>query len=278
MRLPLCILAGTLLMTASCTENTTTTESTTKDSAALTAPSGGITITDLPASPEYPDAELGIKGMTGTVVGDSVKLSFSFDVKNFELKAQTGDAGTKQCNNSKDGQHIHFILNNKPYVALYEPKHEVTVAKGTDNYLMCFLSRSYHESVKSGKAGVLAHFRVDDKGGIQKIDSALPPMVFYSRPKGDYLGADTQNVLLDFYPTNVALGTDYKVKADIKNETNGRTGSFTFDVWAPHFINGLGTGNATVMLTLVDKNGNPIQGQNTSITRNIKLAAAEPMK
>lgn len=277
MRLPLCILAGTLLMTASCTENTTTTESTTKDSASLTAPAGGITISEVPTSPDYPDAELGIAGMVPTVVGDSVKLTFNFDVKNFELKAQTGDATTKQCNNSKDGQHIHFILNNKPYVALYEPKHTVTVAKGTENYVMCFLSRSYHESVKSGKAGVLAHFRLDEKGGVTKIDSALPPMVFYSRPKGDYLGADTANLLLDFYPANVQLGADYKVKVDVKNETNGRTGSFTFDSWKPQFLNGVGTGNTTVMLTLVDKNGNPIQGQNTSITRNIKLAAAEPM-
>ncbi len=277
MRLPLCILAGTLLMTASCTENTTTTESTTKDSMSLTAPSGGITISDVPGSPEYPDAELAIKSMTAVPSGDSVKLSFAFDVKNFELKAQTGDAGTKQCNNSAQGQHIHFIHNNKPYVALYDPKYETTVAKGTDNYVMCFLSRSYHESVKSPKAGVLAHFRIDEKGAVQKIDSALPPMLFYSRPKGDYLGKDTANVLLDFYPMNVALGADYKVKADIKNETNGRSGSFTIDSWKPHFINGLGTGNASVVLTLVDKNNNPVQGQNTSITRNIKLAAAEPM-
>ncbi len=277
MRLPICILAGTMLMAASCTENTTTTESGTKDSASLAAHSGSITISDVPGSPEYPDAELAIKSMTATPVGDSVKLSFAFDVKNFELKAQTGDASTKRCNNSKDGQHIHFIYNNRPYVALYEPKHEMTVAKGTDNYVMCFLSRSYHESVKSPKAGILAHFRVDKKGAVQKIDSALPPMVFYSRPKGDYLGADTSNVLLDFYPTNVSLGEDYKIKADVKNETNGRSGSFTFDSWKPHFLNGLGAGNATVVLTLVDKNGNPVQGQNTSVTRNFKLAAAEPM-
>lgn len=277
MRLLLYVLAGTLLLTASCSENTTTTESTTRDSASLTAPNGGITITDVPGSPEYPDAELGIKSMTPTPAGDSVKLSFAFDVKNFELKAQTGDATTKQCNNSAQGQHIHFIHNNKPYVALYEPKHEITVAKNTDNYLMCFLSRSYHESVKGGKAGVLAHFRVDDKGAVQKIDSALPPMIFYSRPKGDYIGKDTANLLLDFYPANVTLGADYKVKADIKNESNGRSGSFTFDAWKPHFINGLGTGNSTITLTLVDKNGNPVQGQNTSVTRNIRLAAAEPM-
>ena len=103
-------------------------------------------------------------------------------------------------------------------------------------------------------------------------------MLFYSRPKGDYLAADTANVLLDFYPVNVALGAGYKVKAEVRNETTGRSGSFTFDQWKPSFLKGLGTGKATVALTLVDKDGKQVSGPNTSITREIRLAASEPMK
>ena len=107
-------------------------------------------LAEVPPSPEFPDAQLGISGMQATPVGtDSVKLSIRFDVKNFDMKAQTTDAEGKQCNNSAQGQHIHFILDNRPYVALYEPKHETTVALNSEHYLLCFLSRSYHESVKS---------------------------------------------------------------------------------------------------------------------------------
>ena len=154
----------------------------------------------------------------------------------------------------------------------------MTVPVNTEHYLLCFLSRSYHESVKSPAAAVLAHFKVDEKGVLSKLDSPKTPMLFYSRPKGDYLGKDTSNLLLDFYPTNVSWGTTHRVKAEVHNETNGRSATFMLDSWKPSFIQGLGTGKATVVLTLVDKDGNAVSGPNTSITRNINLAASEPMK
>jgi hypothetical protein len=238
-----------------------------------------IRLIDFPASPEFPNASLGISGMKASKVGtDSVKLSISFDVKGYELKAQTDDAAGKQCNNSDKGQHIHFIMDKQPYVALYEPKHETTVAVNTEHYILCFLSRSYHESVKHKEAAVLAHIRVDEQGALHRIDDTLKPMIFYSRPKGDYLGKDTANVLLDFYPTNVTLGGDYRVRAEIKNEVTGKSSSFTFDEWKPKFIQGLGAGNASVTLTLIDKDGKAVGGANTSVTRNFKLSAGEPMK
>ena len=243
------------------------------------APADSIRLADFSASPDFPNAQLGISSMQATKAGaDSVKLAIAFDVKNYELKAQTGDAGGKQCNNSDKGQHIHFIMDNKPYVALYEPKHETTVPVNSEHYILCFLSRSYHESVKNKEAAVLAHIKVDEKGNLQRLPDPTTPMLFYSRPKGDYLGKDTANLLLDFYPTNVALGSDYKVKADIKNESNGKTASLMLNEWKPKFIRGLGTGKASVTLTLVDKEGTPVQGPNTTTTRNINLAASEPLK
>ncbi len=248
-----------------------------KESRSVTTDS--IRLADFPASPDFPAASLGIAGMQATKVGaDSVKLAITFDVKNYDLKMQTGDAGGKQCNNSDKGQHIHFILDNKPYVALYEPKHETTVPINSEHYILCFLSRSYHESVKHKEAAVLAHIKVDAAGNLQRMSDTAGPMIFYSRPKGDYLGKDTANLLLDFYPANVALGGDYKVKAEVKNETTGKSTSFTLGEWKPHFIQGLGTGKCAVTLTLVDKEGTPVQGPNTTVTRNFNLAASEPMK
>ncbi len=267
--------AALLFIAASCNDSSTNSDGNNADQAKSNST---IVLAEVPASPGFPDAQLGIDAMQATPVGaDSVKLSINFGVKNFDLKAQTPDADGKQCSNSAQGQHIHFILDNKPYVALYEPKHEVTVPKNTEHYLLCFLSRSYHESVKSPAAAVLAHFKVDEKGMIQRLDSPSTPMLFYSRPKGDYLAKDTANVLLDFYPTNAALGTAYKVKADITNATNGHQATFLINDWKPYFLQGLGTGKATVVLSLVDKDGNPVSGPNTSISREINLAAGEPL-
>lgn len=264
------------LAAASCHNDTA---SSGEKSSSADKPAQAITLTDFPASPDFPKASLGISSMQATKVGtDSAKLSITFDVKNYDLKMQTGDASGKQCNNSDKGQHIHFIMDNKPYVALYEPKHETTVPVNSEHYILCFLSRSYHESVKHKEAAVLAHIKVDAQGKLVRLPDTAAPMIFYSRPKGDYIGKDTANLLLDFYPANVALGNDHKVKVDVKNESTGKSGSFTLSEWKPHFIQGLGTGKASVTLTLVDKDGKQVAGPNTTVTRNFNLAAGEPMK
>ena len=281
MRFTTPLLAAALLLAASCNDSTTTTETTATDSASLsssTSASSSIKLADVPPSPDFAEAKLHLAGMTASPAGaDSVKIAFKFHVDKYELMAQTSSEAGALCNNSDKGQHIHFILDNKPYVALYEPKHETTVQKNSEHHLLCFLSRSYHESVKGLEAAVMVHFKVDGEGKIERLETPEAPMLFYSRPKGDYLGKDTANVLLDFYPVNAKIGLDYKVKADIRNENTGATASFTFDTWKPAFLQGLGTGKTTVVLTLIDKDGKPLTGEHTSITRTINLAAAEPM-
>jgi hypothetical protein len=182
------------------------------------------------------------------------------------------------CNNSEKGQHIHFILDNLPYVALYEPKHEVTLARNTEHYVLCFLSRSYHESIKQKGASVLIHFKIDSAGKLQRLEDPATPMVFYSRPKGDYLGKDTANVLLDYYLWNTGEGNRYMVKADVRNETTGANTSFNLKEWKPYLLRNLGTGKMQIMLTLLEQNGNPVSGPNTKVSRGFQLAAAEPLK
>ena len=278
MRKPL--LFASLLFLAACGDSSNEGDTAAADTASVPAPErpGTITLADVPASPEFDGAQLAMLNATATPQGtDSAKVSFSFSVAGYDLKNQTsGDVAT-MCANSAQGQHIHFILDNKPYVALYEPEHETVVAKNSEHTLVCFLSRSYHESVKSKGAAVMYRFKIDGAGNLQKLGNPSSPYLVYSRPKGDYLGKDTANLLLDFYLMNGTLGERMKVKADVANETNGRTASFTLSEWKPQFLNGLGTGAAKVTLTLLDENGAAIEG--TSVTREgIRLAAAEPMK
>jgi len=269
--LPLAL--GICLLNTSC-ENSGNTENNGTDS---TAQRPAVELADIPASPEYPDAQLGINNVKAEKQGnDSAKVSFSFDVKNYELKSQTADATGKNCNNSDKGQHIHFILDNKPYVALYEPKHELVLANNTEHYLLCFLSRSYHESVKSPGAAVVYHFKIDENGKLQKMDNPTTPMVFCSRPKGDYLGKDTENLLFDFYVWNATLGNDgYKVKAHISGD--GVDTTMTITDWKAYFLKNMPMGKPNITLTLVDKDGNKVEGPGSEVTREFNLSKDEPM-
>jgi hypothetical protein len=249
-----------------------------------------ITVTVVGSSPEFPDAQIDLASVKTEKKGkDSAMVSFIFNVKNYELKNQTGDAQGKMCNNSAMGQHIHFILDNQPYQALYEPKNDIVVAKNSEHYLMAFLSRSYHESLKSEGAALLYHFKIDDKGNLVKLDVPKTPMIFYSRPKGTYIGKDTENILLDFYGWNanlsdgntagIAAYTGNYVKVDISNEDiKGHDTSFTVNAWKPYFIHNLGMGKCKITLTLLDNSQKPLSGDNTTVTRNFTLAAEEPMK
>jgi hypothetical protein len=267
-----------LCLFAACnnTGDNSETTTTSTDSATAKAPKQPIMVTEVGQSPDFPNAQLTIGDVTASAQGDSTKVSFNFNVKNYELKNQTADAGSKQCNNSDKGQHIHFILDNKPYVALYEPKHEVVLANNTEHYLLVFLSRSYHESLKNKGAAAVYHFRVDDKGKLQKMDVPKTPMVFYSRPKGDYLGKDTENLLFDFYVWNTKLSPDgNKVKAHIAGD--GVDTTITVTDWKSMFLKNMPMGKPSITLTLVDKDGNKIDGPASEVTRTFNVSKDEPM-
>jgi hypothetical protein len=247
-----------------------------KDSV-VAVPLAPVAVGTVSPSPDFPGAALSINSVKAEKVGkDSAKVTFKFDVKNYELKLQTTDNGTKMCNNSDKGQHIHFILDNSPYKALYEPTNEVTLPNdGKEHYLVAFLSRSYHESIKSKGAALIYHFKIDEKGNLKKLEDPKTPMITYSRPKGDYVGKDTANILLDFYVWNCELGVNnYKVRIDATNEDRSTQKLNVIQVeWHPYFLQNLGTGKCKVVLTLLDKDNKPVEGPMTSATREFNLKA-----
>ena len=270
------LLLASSCMLAACGGSTTTSSTTTTDSVKA-VPLAPVSLASVTPSPDFPGATITVGTVKTVHVDgkDSTKVTFNFDVKGYELKMQTTDNGTKMCNNSDKGQHIHFILDNGPYKALYEPTNEVTLANNTEHYLVAFLSRSYHESIKSKGAAIIWHFKIDEKGNMKKLEDPKTPMITYSRPKGEYTGKDTANVLLDFYVWNCELGAaGYKVKADIANEDRStQTLSATIDKWAPNFIQNLGTGKCKVTLTLIDKDGKQVDGPMTTVSREFTLKA-----
>ncbi len=197
---------------------------------------------------------------------DNKKFSFKVEGKKYKLGEQTTDAPQKMCANSGKGQHIHMIIDNKPYLAKYTSSFEADMEDG-EHYTLAFLSRSYHESIKTDKANITKKVQV--KGGkITKAEDVNLPMLFYSRPKGTYVGkANTDKVMLDFYLKNADLGRNYRVKADINGEIH------MLDKWQPYFIEGLPIGENKITLTLVDKKGNVIDTPLNPVTRVFTLKA-----
>ena len=230
--------------------------------------SNEILLSPVKDSPDFNDAILEMNAPVEYAQEESGVVSFSYNVKNYDLKAQTSDAGIKECANSGQGQHIHLILNNEPYTAHYDPAFTQELNEG--HYVaLSFLSRSYHESLKTPDAYVLRQFNV---GNASEEDTDLSgPNLFYSRPKGTYTGPDTKKLLLDFYLVNCDLSKEgYKVRATI----NGQ--EFILSEWVPYFVEGLPLGENTFQLELIDAEGVMVDSPFNKVTRTITLSEDNP--
>lgn len=254
MKLRLLTLAlSTLFLSISCggsgekTETPTDTDKETK-----------FTISPFSESPAFSDATLSsMEFQNGT-------FSFGVEGSDYELGNQTPDASTKMCANSAQGQHIHLIIDNEPYAAKYTADFDYEVADG-DHYLLAFLSRSYHESIKTDNAHIAQKITVEGNS-ITEGAEITEPILMYSRPKGTYIGKDTEKIMLDFYLLNTNISASGNmVKAEINGEVH------MFDKWQPYFIEGLPMGENTITLTLVDKDGNNVDAPLNPVTRTFTL-------
>jgi len=244
--------------TKSTTSSTSSKENTTVQKDTPTPNKYGLT--PFTPSPSFDDAKISDMKYVGR------KFSFKVEGKDYQLGAQTPDAPQKMCANSAKGQHIHLIINNEPYMAKYTSSFEADIPDG-EHYALAFLSRSYHESIKTNMANITK--KIDVKGGkITKAEDVDLPMLFYSRPKGTYVGKnDTEKVMLDFYLKNADLGANYKVRADINGEIH------MLDKWQPYYITGLPMGENTIELTLVDKKNHKIETPLNPVKRTFTLKA-----
>jgi hypothetical protein len=224
-----------------------------------------ISLTPYTQSEEFNDAKLEWNEPAGDVA-NAGEVQFGFNVTNYELGVQTAGSENVELAKSDKGQHIHLILNNEPYYAIYEPNWSQSLDAG-DYVAIAFLSRSYHESVKNPDAFVVKHFAV---GGAESKEVDLNAAhLFYSRPKGEYAGADAKKILLDFYLVNTDLSADgNKVRATINGE------EFMIDEWQPYVIEGLPMGENTIKLELLDSENNLIEGPFNEVTRTITLKEA----
>jgi hypothetical protein len=231
-----------------------------------------------------------------------VKLELNGDLKGYMPHK---DPATQK------GNHIHVILDNQPYEAYYEinqPFELRNVAAGRHT-LRVFPSRPWHESYKNDGAFQMVEFTVKGGGDRTKptttnsgdqmanpspqstgANSPAParegkdfgpseggevdrakPLLTYSRPKGEYKGADADPIMIDFWLLNAKLqgdGGDYRVRYSIDD------GATKFlDKWEPIWLSGWINGKHSVKLELIDKDGNAVEnGGYNSTTRQITIA------
>jgi len=193
------------------------------------------------------------------------------------------------------GNHIHVILDNQPYEAYYntnEPFELRNVVDG-DHILRVFPSRPWHESYKNAGAFQVIKFSVKNGGADPNKPTTTPdgqtvaqgkdvlpstagavdpkkPLLTYSRPKGEYKGADAEAIMIDFWLTNAKLvgdGGTYRVRYSI----NGKEAGY-LDKWQPIWLTGWIAGKPSVKLELVDKGGNLVDNAGyNSTTREITI-------
>jgi hypothetical protein len=170
------------------------------------------------------------------------------------------------------GPHLHVILDNEPYIAVYDLDQPLVLPNlppGTHT-LRVFASRPWHESFKNNGAYAQLRFHIFTKTDDNNPDPALP-LLTYSRPKGSY-GAEP--ILLDFYLTNAPLHlvaqenpndevADWRIRCTINGE------SFVLDRWQAVYLKGFKAGKNWVKLEFLDEQGNPVKNAFNSTVRLI---------
>jgi hypothetical protein len=227
----------------------------------------GLRIYSFNDSPKFAEAAMRLLEPAPGAMVEPGPVAFNYEITNFQLTKMSGTHHMEEMANSMQGQHIHNIVDNEPYTAHYETKFTKDIKEG-NHVVLSFLSRSYHESLKHKSAYDLRTITVGRPKTGNTFDVKGQHM-FYSRPKGEYVGKDTQKIMLDFYLVNTTLSPEgNKVRATI----NGT--EFTLDHWLPYTIEGLPMGENKIKLELVDNAGTVIPGPYNTVERTITLKAS----
>lgn len=264
---------STTTTTANGTESAASTTTTTSTTIATAQNPGkvmeknGLKVYWFDDSPRMAEAAMRVTEPAANSTVPAGKVAFNYQLSNYQLTKMTGHDHAKEMANSMQGQHIHNIVDNEPYTAHYETSFTKDIKEG-NHVVLSFLSRSYHESLKHNAAYDLRVIRVGNPKAPNNFDLKGKHM-FYSRPKGEYVGNDTKKIMLDFYLVNTDLSPEgNKVRATI----NGT--EFMLDRWLPYSIEGLPMGENKIKLELLDSAGNLIPGPYNTVERTITLKAA----
>ena len=215
-----------------------------------------------------PEAKLMIASpQEGEILPADQPVSVVVSTEGFELGAVTEGAAEKGIAHSKMGQHVHIIVDNEVYKALYQAgeKFDLGMLPEGTHTIRAFLSRSWHESLKNDEAFKTVVFHVGRETGAPFVLGQ--PLLTYSRPKGTYTGDETERLMVDYWVNGIALGDRaYKVRLTV----DGKTWDLT--EWQPYYIEGLKPGDHAFKLELIDPQGQMAPGLYNSTERTVTIA------
>ncbi|MCC6648242.1 MAG: hypothetical protein IT374_22060 [Polyangiaceae bacterium] len=185
------------------------------------------------------------------------------------------------------GNHVHLILDGRPYKRIDDPKQPVKLKdidpnhelKEGEHVLVAFPSRPTHESVKPvGKAAPVAvvPFFIGKKGEITW--KPTDPTLVYSRPKGANNGPPpAEGILVDYYLVNAELGDGkFAVRATLKGPGAEEGKTITTKSWKPLRVVHPRGGAYSLHLELLDKDGKVVPGPMNDVTREFTVDPAAP--
>lgn len=185
------------------------------------------------------------------------------------------------------GNHVHVILDNRPYKRIDDAKAPIklkdldpsyTLAEG-QHVLVAFPSRHTHESVKPvGKVAPLAvvTFWVGKKGDVAW--KPTDPTFVFSRPKGKNDGpAPAEGILVDWYLANAELGDGkFSIEATLSGPGVNGENKVTIKEWTPWRIRNVRDGAYKLRMVLLGKDGKPVPGAWNDTTREFQIDQKAP--
>lgn len=173
-----------------------------------------------------------------------------------------------ELRNVTDGEHTLRVFASRPWHESYKNEGsfqmvKFTVKQGGGDASKPTTTKDGQKMADNKNANANSNANTPPKEGkdVQSSNAktdvdAKKPLLTFSRPKGEYKGADTEAIMIDFWLTNAKLtgdGGEYRVRYTI----NGGEAKF-IEKWQPIWIKGFTNGNQTIRLELVDKDGNVV--------------------
>lgn len=229
------------------------------------------------SSPDrYGEVQLSFQApVPGTLAPDGGVMA-RLALTGFQPGVQTPGAERRGVAMSGEGQHVHLIVDNEPYRAIYDVTKllPVDVAEPGFHLLRAFPARQWHESVKAGGAFATDWFFVPDSSAAaappeEPAFDPEAPLLTYSRPKGEYVGSDADSILVDFFLSNVSIGPGpeaHRVRLTVDD-----TLSWDMTRWVPHFLLGLPDGQHRVKLELIAPDSTVVRGPYNTTRRTITV-------
>jgi hypothetical protein len=222
---------------------------------------------------EVADARLGfVSPEEGERFGVGEPVEVRFRLSGYELRVPTPGGEDRGIARAPDGQHIHLILNDEPYRAVYdaeEPQVLDDLPEGT-HVLRAFPGLDWHEAVKSPGAFATRTIHVGDETADPPAELS-GPLLTYSRPVGEYEGPAADSILVDFHLSGVRLSPEgYRVRLTVEG-----IDSVLITDWAPYLLVGLPDGEHAIRLELLDPEGAAVPGAFNRSQRTIRVRGSQ---